>query len=1048
MRASGTTFSPKLRGLLLAFGVFVLLQPRHLIAQDLASLQFDQLSMADGLSAYPITSIIQDRQGFLWVGTVAGLNRYDGYGFTVYQHNAADSTSLSGNYVNVNGLAEDANGYIWVATRNGLNRYDPATGVFKRFYHDPDQETGLYSNVVMSLLSDEKGGMWIGTVAGLNKYDPVHQRIERWPMPGVISAVDVPFIIYDMQLDAAGTLWLAMHGGLFSLDSHTGATQHWNRKLEEDPMQPSGAHALLLDDEGDLWVGWSIGKVSRITPATDAMASFDLLGADRTLSILNFVLDIHRDDSGKLWVGLWDYGLVLLDPDTGSRQVYRQDIYKEGSLPGNRVSVVMRDRAGLMWIGTWDGLARIKPYQRFNHIGVQKEDHLKLSFPRATSVAVGNDGDLWIGTQGGGVNHLDASLNRIRVFRHDPNDAGSLGVDAVSSVLVDHEGMIWIGTEGAGLSRLDPGTGKMIHYRANPADTNGLGSNYIYKVIEDRNHRLWIGTANAGLNLFDRATGRFHQYVHDQSDATSLASNEVWTVFEDGQGTIWVGTINGGLHRVRFRDNTLRETASPELYFERFQLDSSDSTSLSSNNVVYINEDASGHLLIGTMGGGVNRLDKETGKFDSWSTADGLASDNIGCILVDDEGILWLSSSSGISRFDPESQNHASFSKADGLESAFFYFDGCIRGKDENLYFAGDEGVTFFDPHVIDENEVPPDVVLTNLEVHNKAVELDSLVFMKKVWRLNHDQNAITLRFAALDYTIPHQNAYKHKLEGIDQDWVQDGTTPFASYANLRPGHYTFKLLGANNAGYWSEKETVLDIIIRPAFYQTSWFKFVVGLLILSLVYGGFAYRESQRRRIEETRRRIADDLHDDLGSRLSGFALYFESLLRRKGLTEEDRKKIERYGFQSRMLVSDLRDMIWVIDGENDGLHALVDRIREVAFHMCTEANIEVHALPDLPDIKLPLGHRRNLVLIQKEVLNNAIRHAGATEIRIAIDLVGDHLKINVSDNGNGYDPASVVAGRGSKTIASRAKSMDAVLQIKTAVHEGTAVSIAVKIT
>lgn len=1048
MRASGTTFSPTLQGLLLTFWAFVLLQPGHLFAQDLASLQFDHLSMADGLSAYPVTSIIQDRQGFLWIGTVAGLNRYDGYGFKVYRHHAADSASLSGNYVNVNGLAEDTNGFIWVATRNGLNRYDPATGLFKRFYHDPGDENSLNSNVVISLLPAADGGMWIGTVAGLCKYNPANQRIERSPLSPVISESGASLVIYDMQLDASGTLWLAMQGGLYSLDTQTHEARHWKIEPADQPAQPSSAHTLLLDDTGDLWAGWSNGKISRISHTRDAIATFDLLGVDRSASMQNFVLDIHHDDSGSLWVGMWDYGLVLLNPDTGNRQVYRQDIYDEDSLPGNRVSVVKRDRAGLMWIGTWDGLARIKPYQRFNHLGVYKEDRLKLSFPRATSVAVGDDGDLWIGTQGGGVNHLDTSTNQIRVYRHDPNDASSLGVDAVSSVLADHEGMIWIGTEGGGLSRLDPRTGEMKQYRANPADTNSLGSDFVYKVFEDSNHRLWIGTVNAGLNLFDRDTGRFHRFLHEQGNLTSLASNEVWTLFEDSQGTLWVGTINGGLHRIQFGHSPLPDTTLPVISFDRFQHDPLDPASLSSNNVVNITEDASGNLLIGTMGGGLNRLNQASGEFDSWSTADGLPSENIGCILTDSQGVLWLGTSIGISKYALKDTDYANYSKADGLESSFFYFDGCAKGSDGILYFAGDRGVSFFDPEVIYENIVPPKVVITGLEVHNKAVKTDSLIEMKKIWRLDHNQNAITLRFAALDYTISHQNAYKHKLEGVDQDWVQDGAARFASYANLLPGHYKFRLSGSNNSGVWGENEAVLDIFIAPAFYQTFWFKALAGMLFLAILVGGYLYREGQRRRLEETRKRIADDLHDDLGSRLSGIALYFESLLRRKDFTDQDRNKIKRYGSQSRMLVSDLRDMIWVIDSENDGLQGLVDRIQEVAFHMSTEDNISVYATPDLPDVKLSMGQRRNLVFIQKEALHNAVKYAEATAISVRIEFIDGTLRIEVKDNGKGYDPATIVKGRGTKTMASRAASINASLKVNTIIDKGTSILLTIKIT
>lgn len=999
-------------------------------------LQFDHFSMADGLSIYSVTALLQDRQGFLWIGTVDGLNRYDGYQFKVFRHDSRDTTSLSTDYIDVGALAEDEYGYIWVGTRYGLNKLDPATGKVERFFLSEDGALALNDNFVLGVLPDHAGRLWIGTHEGLIEFDLKSHKITRHP---TLANGDPLGSIMSLAMDDNGQIWMGGEKGLHIFDIQSGQIDPWPISVSEDALFLI-VTKVLAGNEGVIWAGLLDGSVLRIDPDTGLMRRFDLLRSARKPNVATYVLDLYLAEDGRLWSALWEHGLVILNPETDEIQHIQEDFQNPYAFKSELVSAFLKDRSGLFWVGTWDGLSRVRPRQRFQNMGPNSET-IKINYPRARSIIIGQTGDIWIGTQGGGVNKINMD-GTIVSYINDPDNINSLSYDMVTSVIEDDSGLIWIATGGGGVNRLNPETNQFDRFYHNPDAPNSLSSNYVYKIFEDSKGRIWIGTTSGGLNRYDERSNQFYRYKHDADDSTSISGNEVWTIFEDSKKQLWVGTIAAGLNKIVEKvngDSTL-------ISFDRFRHDPDDPHSIPSNNVVFLSEDDMGRLWVGTMGGGLSRFHPETNYFENWSMDDGLPSDNVGCVLPGEEK-YWLSTSNGLVRFDPEEGILSHYTEADGLINTVFYFDGCTRSDDGTLYFAGDQGVTVFNEVDIIDNLTPAATVITDFRVSDRPATGDSLASARKHWSFPHDSNSVAISFSALDFTIPAHNDYRYRMEGVNSDWVTDYGSRQANYSNLSPGIYKFEVEGTNNSGVKSVNPAVLYIEIRPAYWQTLWFWSLVGVIGALGVWGSFLVRSRHRSEVEETRQQIADDLHDDFGGNLSAFSFFLGRLSSNKNLTDDDVGRIKVYRTTIERMLEDLHDVIWLTDPEYDDLNGLAERMVLTAQNLMQHRpfHFESHGISD--DIKLSLKLRRHLFLVYKEALHNVVRHAEATQVQLVLTFEDGMLRVLVKDNGKGFDGELKKHRQGLKAMHRRAEQGRFALVITSALGAGTSVEIKARI-
>ena len=1002
-------------------------------AQPSPSAVFERISTEQGLSFPLVSSILQDRQGFLWIGTHNGLNRYDGHDFVHFLHTPTDPASLADNYVNT--LYDDSEGLLWIGTSNGLSRYNPTTDLFTTYRHTPSDSLSLSHDNVVSIHETRAGVLWVGTEQGLNRYDPDTQGFTQHPLASDDSLSLRSKGITALLEDAAGTLWVGTRHGLHTYERGTERLAPYQPDVSRPPPAYD-VYTLYEDARSHLWVGTLGNGLIQIDLATGIPTTY-MFDPNNPHSLpSNVVFDITADQDGYLWVGTWEGGLGRLDVATARFTRYMRDFNDEASLSDNRVTAILEDRTGTLWAGTWNGLNKMPDQKAFTTYTYRPGIQDGLSFPSVSAVVEDEAQQLWIGTAGGGLGRLDRTTGAITHFRHDVRRSTSLGNDQVTALEIDHEGTLWVGTV-LGLDRFDAQTQTFKHYRHDEADTNSLSSNWIYSAYADAQSTLWVATADRGLNRFDPALDGFVRFQHDPRDTTSLSSNAVWPVLEDRTGALWAGTLGGGLNRFD------QETG----FFTQYHHAPTEPRSLSNDRVISLHMDEIGVLWIGTMGGGLNRFDQDSERFRHYTKQDGLPASDVACILSDDRGHLWIGTSNGLSRFDSATQRFDVFSTADGLPNPIFNVNACTRTQREEMVFGTAGGLVVFHPDSLGSrvSSSSPPIVITGLDLFNRPASLDSSITHIRQITLPYDQNFLTLRYVALNFKTVPGNEYAYRLEGWDKEWNNVMNRRYASYPNLAPGKYTFRVRVAGSDGEWSGEEASVRVVVTPPFWLTWWFRVLIVLLVGGLLALAYRYRVHHLLELERTRQRIADDLHDDIGSKMSSIALKLELSSRSGNLDEEARRQFSDFSQTTRHLIRDLRDTVWIVDAKEDDLVSLVDRMKDTAQEMLTDHVLDFEKPQALPSVPLPMATRRHIFLMFKEVLHNAMRHAQATHVNVHIAYSGHTLSITIEDDGRGFDVEHVRRGRGLRTIHARARQLGASLDINSRVGDGTTVRISV---
>ncbi len=790
------------------------------------TLRFDRYSVEDGLSQSSPLCMLQDAQGYLWIGTEDGLNRFDGTEFTVYRNDPDDPNSLSNNYVSA--LAEGPDGQLWVGTYGGgLNRLDPATGVFAHFLHDRLDPASIAHDQVLSLLSDRDGTLWVGLRSyGLDHFDPASASFSHFTNdpddPGSLSQNDVRALAQDR----AGALWVATSEGLNRLDPGSARFDRYSHNSRDlSSLSADPVLSLYVSQTGELWVG-TVRGLDRYLPASNGFEHFPYEVDDPDGFSNPNVTALVEDTAGALWIGT-DAGLNYLGPERIGFIQFLADPADPESISRNEIDSLLLDDAGGLWVGSYGGgLNRTDPRRAaFGLYQAQPDRPEGLAEASIWGIFEDSAGVLWIGTDGAGLQSFDRSSGEWRHYEPDPEDSGSLANGVVMDVYEDHFGELWVSTAGGGLSRMDRASGQFVTFRNDPSDPASLSNDVVWFAREDSHGDLWVGTA-WGLNRFDRATEQFIHYIHDPADPRSVADNNMGSFYEDSSGMIWVGT-HGGLHRF--------DMASGE--FQRYIHDPEDPTSLSHNLVFAIHEDAAGRLWMGTWGGGLNRFDPATQGFVHYRVRDGLPNDVIYGIMEDDQGHLWMTTNNGLSRFDPESEQFVNYDRADGLQSNEFSYNGYFRSQTGEMFVAGIDGFNAFHPASITPSEFRPPIVVASLTSGDQQYDPESE--LELAW----PDNGFSFEYAALNFTQPDESQYAYRLAGFEQEWNQVGTQRFGRYTNLPGGDYTLQIRGTNHDGVWNEVGTLISISVMPPFWTSWWFVGLVLLVTGATAYGAFQLR-------------------------------------------------------------------------------------------------------------------------------------------------------------------------------------------------------------
>jgi PAS domain S-box-containing protein len=834
------------------FGSFITTQ--IIFSQSLSqlnTLQFERISTESGLSQSSILCMLQDSKGFLWFGTYAGLNRYDGYQFKVYKNEIENPNSLSQN--NVECIFEDRFGVLWVGTEDGLNAFDRVHEIFIHYKNDPGDSNSISSNYIRCIYEDRSGTIWIGTNAGgLNKFDREKKFFTRYMNDQNNSKSLSQNNVLSICEDSKSRLWIGTDGGLNIYEKKTNEFKHYfHNPNDPHSLSHNSIWRIIEDRHSQIWLATWGGGLNKYDEQTNDFITYQNNPADPNSLSDNVVRAIHEDQFGNLWVGTNTQGLDRLVP-SGSGKAHEYFIHYQNepidpaSLSGNSVLSIIEDHLGILWIGTsFNGINKYNPVKRkFELYKNRFGDNNSLSKNNVIATYEDSKGVLWIGTNGGGLNRFDRKKNQFTHYVNDPKNPNSISNNYVRSFCEDNEHRLWIGTEN-GLNRFDPVKQSFINFRTNPSDVNSISNNTTFSLYKDHSGNIWAGTIS-GLNKFDVKSGRFIRFNHEPDNPNSLSNDFIWDVQEDNKGFIWVGTLFGGLNRLDPKTNT----------FIHFESDIHNLNSISNNKVICLLEDKKGVLWIGTTDG-LNRYDSKDQKFIHYSEKDGLPNNSIQSMVEDDHGNLWIGTNQGLSQFNPVTSKFRNFTSTYGLQSNEFSVNASSKLRSGEIAVGGVNGFNIFHPDSIDETSVLPSIVITDFQIFNKPVPVDeqvngNIVLKRSITEsdtitLSYFDNVFSFEFAALHFASPKDNQYAYMMTEFDKEWNYVGTKRTATYTNLDPGEYTFRVKASNNEGTWNEQGASIHIIITPPFWQTLWFKLIMALIVLSIAI--FTYRRLVRAR-------------------------------------------------------------------------------------------------------------------------------------------------------------------------------------------------------
>jgi ligand-binding sensor domain-containing protein/two-component sensor histidine kinase len=1036
---------------------------------------FRQLTDADGLSQSTIFAMIQDRDGYLWLGTIDGLNRYDGYGFRVYVNDPSDDASISDNFISA--MYEDSDGLIWIGTVNGyLNSFKKKTEVFKKyfindffsriistdanFYEYPLAFSRNQINTITAITEDEDGFLWIGTWGnGMMKFDKKKNKgIHYYNDPYNQFSLSSNRII-DILSDRNKDIWIATFGGGLNklVRNNKSEIEETNfliyRSNEKNKFSISDDKTITLfeDKDGNIWIGTFYGGLNKLDSNNKALspdrARFNSYRKSNGLNSGisdNTVMAINQDFEGYLWIGTFGGGIDRFDIDTEIFINFSKISVQQNSFTDDEILSLFVDRSGILWAGSHlgEGVTKIQKYfSKFESVNSRSAGRLKLNDDVVWSLYKDSKDNLWVGTYRGGANVLNSTINQTRVYRIMPDQMTGISDNHIRSFAEDRFGNIWVGTYSGGLNRIDKSGQKVEVFKNIPGNSNSLSANQVLDIFVESENTIWIATFGGGLNklTFSENTSgvpNFQPYKHDPFNPHSISDDRVYCILKDSKENFWVGTYGGGLNKFD----------SEKGIFEVVSLDPQSSQSAFNDKILSLYESSNGMLWIGTSGNGLNQFDPIANTVMNFSLAQGLTSSVVYGILEDSKANLWLSTDNGIFLLNTKTEKFAQFGIEDGVQSLEFSGGAYFKDLDGIMYFGGINGFNYFNPDSITVDQYVPPVVISGIKVMDVKVngKPNELI-------LSYDQNFISIEFSALDFSIPKRNRYSYILEGFQKSWsFTEGSNRTAIYTNLPAGEFTFMVKGTNSDGIWSENAASIRIIINPPYWQTWWFITLIVIIIVFFIYYLGTIRVKNQLEIEKLKLKIASDLHDNIGAGLTEISILSEVAERSEGHSSSIVKKdLQKISETARQLVDSMSDIVWVVNPQRDSLHDLIVKLKDSynEFFSSIGISFQVNNVEKSDDIKLPMDYKQNLLLMFKEAINNAIKHSGCKKLVLEASYKNDIIEIILKDDGTGFEINKVKFGNGIKNMENRANKIKGKLSCKSEVGVGTTVSFSGKL-
>jgi signal transduction histidine kinase/ligand-binding sensor domain-containing protein/DNA-binding response OmpR family regulator len=786
--------------------------------------QFSRMDLSNGLSHNQVNAILKDSKGFMWFGTLSGLNRYDGQVMKVFKHNPRDTTSIIDNFIT--NIYELPGNKLYLETRSGANIYDPETERFIRNVGAWFKSLNIPVKGVSGVFKDEDGNFWFNAKEqGVFKYEVSVARTR---------SVEASFVT-AIQQDRKGNIWLVHRDKTITqLDRKTAKVKQ--RILVFKKVNPADLQEfkLFVDQDSDLWV-YTLNNQSGIDYYSPASGQRRFIDKGKDVLNSNLINGMIQGEHGQIWIATDHGGINLLDKKNFKMRylLHKEDDLK--SIGQNSILCIYKDDSGIIWVGTFKkGLSfyheKILKFPLFKH---QASNPNGLSYDDVNRFAEDEHGNIWIGTNGGGLFYFNRKTGQFKRYQHQANNANSLSNDIIVSLYIDRTKRLWIGTYFGGLDSFD---GKVFtHYKHQPENPKSLSDDRVWDILEDRKGNLWVATLSGGLDRLDRNTGIF--YHKRAGEQNSVHSNFLSSLIEDRKGNLWIGSSDG-VDQLKTDGN-----------FVHYKYEEGDANSLI-NNVVYdLMEDSYGFIWMATRDG-LSRLNPVTKQFRNFDIKDGLAEKATLKIVEDHQRNLWVSTANGLFNVIVKPRLPHDFSytfhkydEHDGLQGTAFNANAGYKTRAGDLLFGGANGFNLFQPGHIKTDHSKPGIAFTDLQIDNKSVGigedfggriiLDKSITATTAIELNYSQNGFAVEFAALNYFNPQKIRYRYKLEGFDMDWQEvQSNSRRATYTNIDPGTYIFKVMSTDATGNWVNNEATLELIILPPFWRT-WLAYAGYVLLI-----------------------------------------------------------------------------------------------------------------------------------------------------------------------------------------------------------------------
>ncbi|MBK7886649.1 MAG: hypothetical protein IPJ86_04890 [Bacteroidetes bacterium] len=1017
---------------------------------DTLRMHFNHLSIKDGLSQGMVQCIIQDKEGYMWFASKDGLNKYDGYRFTVYRNIPGDSFSLPDNYVTK--MLEDDHGNFWIGLSfKGICLFDKKS---EKFYSVPASLLLQRQNESIQTMSIIDGLLLVSTGINAYAYD-----ISKF-IPGDYSTSNLKNIrlIYNYNTQQPVSSRRLITGA--------GGKARWLQDGSLWVFFPDSIHICSYKNPFNKpeYTSFSTTEIGASGNVEYGVCEFPgknkLMVLDKKLNLVDIlshqqfyssVISSRKvnwnpgvSDGNNRMFFYTDSGDFCIDLETKQIRPVLSNISSF-----NTLYCSFLDRSGTLWLGT-SGHG-IYTYNS------RKERWLNKS-PNSWFYAEGKKEELILFDDHRFLKRVHALtgsiIDYVPLEIEIPNGTRKVIYEnMILGMHRDQDDILWVVCSDSIMSEY------LVSYNVSKRllQANQISMAHrvkFKKLFIDYDNRLWLLNHHDNLRSivqYDKVNSKpIKEYFFPvQSEKNDYPFISDW--WQDKDGVFWFGTLSG-LFSFNEKKNRWRQWKNVP----------ADSTSLSGDLIFSVGPDAKEpdkYLWIGTNGNGLNRFEFATGKCMRYTEKDGLPNNVVYCILNDKAGNLWLSTNKGLSCFNSSSGKFRNFSEEDGLPGDEFNRYEKLKLRSGHLLFGGVAGFTVFDPGEILKTNPAPAIVLTSLSVFNKPVShtidstiIDAPIGYARSIHLPYEKNMFTLEFAALDFSPAPKKQYEYKLDGFDQEWIDNGEKNSATYTNLEPGTYTFHVKGTNSEGVWNEAGTSIKIIITPPWWGTWWFRTGAVIIFIAAFYALYRFRLRQILKVQKLRNSIARDLHDEIGSTLSSISLFGESAKMMITPDHPLNPVLTKINTSTNNMMESMSDIVWAVNTRNDQFDNLINRMNAFAYQIMDAKGCQVHfeTYPEVISLNLNMEQRKNIYFLFKEIVNNSAKHSGCSNLWITISLSKNLLELRVKDDGKGFlmnkAESHGMGGNGLMNIRKRVTDLKATVSMNSGPGLGTETIVTLK--